>query len=181
MNLVDEKKDEKCEEKPFILPYGSYSIDAIILRVKTNKARNWTEKFIEKSEDFIPIKIMVRANPYRTLQLLWIDHMRVALRGQNLKQFLKISGLLDEVPEEIIDNKFIEKGVRVIPIAPIWLPQNRILIELILEYLLGRIPEELVKKIFYSAFIKMFNRQSIIYLNISYYQKEEEEKTSNTP
>ena len=102
--------------------------------------------------------------------------MRAALRGQSLKQFLKISGLLDKIPEGISDNKYIEKGVRVIPLAPIWLPQNRILIELILEYLLGRIPEDLVKKIFYSAFIKMFNRQSIIYLNISYYQREEEEK-----
>lgn len=164
----------KCDEN-IAIPYGSYSIDAVILRVKTNTARRWTEKFIEENEEIIPIKILVRVNPYRTLQILWFEHMRIALKGQNLKNFLTITGVIDKVPEETIDYKFVEKGVRVIPIAPAWLPKNRVLMELIMEYLLGRIPEEFVKKVFYSAFIKMFNRESIIYLNVSYFNRESEE------
>ncbi len=167
-NLMDEEEEE---ERYTMLPYGSYSIDAIILRVKTNKAKDWIEKFLDEIDDLVPVKVMIRVNPYRTLQLLWFEHFRVALRGQNLKKFLEITNIIDEVPAELIDNKYIEKGVRVIPIAPTWIPRNRVLLELILEYLLGRVPEDLVKKVFYSAFIKMFDRKSIIYLNVSYYQK----------
>ena len=167
-NLIDEEEEE---EKYTMLPYGSYSIDAIILRVKTNKAKDWIEKFLDEIDDLVPVKVMIRVNPYRTLQLLWFEHFRVALRGQNLRKFLEITNIIDEIPSELIDNKYVEKGVRVIPIAPTWIPRNRVLLELILEYLLGRVPEDLVKKVFYSAFIKMFDRKSIIYLNVSYYQK----------
>ena len=172
MNTAVEEDDE---EEYTMIPYGSYSIDAVILRVKTNKAKEWIEKFMGDVDDVMPIKVMIRVNPYRTLQLLWFEHFRVALRGQSLKKFLEITNLIDEIPADRIDNKYIEKGVRVIPIAPTWIPKNRVLLELILEYLLGRIPEDLVKKVFYSAFIKMFDRKSIIYLNVSYYQKNREE------
>jgi len=182
MNIAQEEKNRETEEESYnyiMIPYGSYIIDAIILRIKSGKAKEWTQKFLEKNCDAIPIKILVRVNPYRTLQLLWSEHMRVALRGQTVKRFLEMTNLVDEVSEEDIDSIYIEKGVRVIPIAPAWIPKNRILLELLLEYVFGRITEDLVKKIFYSAFIKMFKREDILSINdFSNWQRSEEKESS---
>jgi len=54
--------------------------------------------------------------------------------------------------------------VRVIPLAPAWIPRNRVLLDLILEYISGRIDDEMAKKIFYSAFLKLFKRKNIIWV-----------------
>jgi len=167
-------------EKTNLLQYGSYMIDAIILRIKTQEARNWTEKFMEETEGVFPVKILIRVNPYRTLQILWFEHFRVALKGQNLKRFLEIAKIddisLENVLDDVLDEEFAIKGVRVIPIAPAWLPQNRILVEMLMEYLMGRLPLDLIKKIFYSAFIKLFDRESITLLNIQENPKSSTEK-----
>jgi len=76
----------------------------------------------------------------------------------------------------VLEDEFAVKGVRVIPIAPVWLPPNRNLIEMLMEYLMGRLPLELIKKIFYSAFIKLFDRESITFLNIQENPKSQAEK-----
>jgi len=145
-----------------LLTFGSYYIDGVLLRVKTQDAREWVEQFLTKYSEVLPINIFIRMNPYRTLRILWMLHMRIALRGHSLEHFLEIVRILDEVEDKDRNTKFIEKGVRVIPLAPAWIPRNRVLVDLVLEYIAGRIDDEIAKKIFYSAFLKILRRKNII-------------------
>jgi len=145
-----------------LIQFGSYFIDGVLLRVKTQDAKEWLEKFLDKYAEIFPVNIFIRMNPYRTLQVLWTIHLRIALRGHPLRRFLQITRTFNDLENKDLKNKFIEKGVRVIPLAPAWIPPNRVLIDLILEYIAGRIDEDIAKKVFYSAFLRIFKRTNII-------------------
>jgi len=147
-----------------LIEYGSYIIDGVLFRVKTQDARKWIENFLRKYSEIFPMNVFIRMNPYRTLKILWMIHLRIALRGRSLSNFLELTELVDELDESDRKNKFIEKGVRVIPLAPAWLPRNRVLIDFILEYVSGKINDDMAKKIFYSAFLKLFERKNIIHV-----------------
>ncbi len=158
-----EVKRENEDETLILMPFGSYLIDGVILRIKTQKARRWIKDyFVEKYGDVLPINVLVRMNPYRTLKILWMMHLRIALRGYSLKKFLQITDKIEELEDNDMKAEFIEKGVRVIPLAPAWIPRNRVLLDLIFEYISGKIDEDMAKKVFYSAFLKIFERSNIV-------------------
>lgn len=159
-----EEKIKRLGDSVKLIEYGSYLIDGVIFRVKTQDARKWIEEFLVKYSEIFPMNVFIRMNPYRTLKILWMIHLRIALRGRSLSNFLELTELVDELDEVDLKTKFIEKGVRVIPLAPAWLPRNRVLIDFILEYISGRIEDEMAKKIFYSAFLKLFERDNIIHV-----------------
>ncbi|MHA1616528.1 MAG: hypothetical protein ACTSX9_04390 [Candidatus Njordarchaeales archaeon] len=147
-----------------LLSYGSFLIDGALFRVKNPKIRRWLEKFLEKHSEELGIKVLIRTNPYKTLQILWSEYLRIALKGHNLRTFLQITNKLEELSCTSEDEHYMVKGVRVIPLAPAWVPENRVLIDLILEYLAGRIDEALAKRVFYSAFLKLFRREELVSL-----------------
>ncbi len=159
-----EEKIKKMGDSTKLIEYGSYLIDGVIFRVKTQDARRWIEDFLRKYSEIFPMNVFIRMNPYRTLKILWMIHLRIALRGKSLSNFLKLTELADELDEPDRKTKFIEKGIRVIPLAPAWLPRNRVLIDFILEYISGKIDDDMAKKIFYSAFLKLFERNNIIHV-----------------
>lgn len=163
-NVIQVREQDKEHEELRLMSFGSYYIDGVIFRVKTQDARNWLEQFLSKYSEAFPINVFIRMNPYRTLRILWMIHLRIALRGHSLAHFLELIRMLDELDEKDKRTKFIEKGVRVIPLAPAWIPRNRVLLDLILEYISGRIDDEMAKKIFYSAFLKLFKRKNIIWV-----------------
>ncbi|MHA1590828.1 MAG: hypothetical protein ACTSVA_09600 [Candidatus Njordarchaeales archaeon] len=143
-----------------LISFGSFLIDSALFRVKDPKVRRWLERFLGENSDELEIKVLVRTNPYKTLQILWSKYFRIALKGHNLKTFLQIIDKLEELRYSKDDECYMRKGVRVIPLAPAWIPENRVLIDLILEYLAGRIPEEEARRVFYSAFLRIFKENN---------------------
>ena len=177
----ENKAHPKYETKGILLEFGSYLIDGAILRIKTQEARDRIIKLLKEYEELFPISILIRTNPYRTLQILWSEYLRIALRGHPLERFIKLSRIMDQIPKSLMENKYIRKGVRVIPLAPAWLPKNRVLLDLIFEYLCGRIDKEMAKKVFYSAFINIFERENVLKLGnlLKWSPEEKRNKISN--
>ena len=139
--------------------FGSFLIDGALFRVKDPKTRKWLKDFLSRYSDEIEIRVLIRTNPYKTLQILWSEYFRIALKGHPLKKFLELIDKLEDITCTKEDERFLERGIRVIPLAPAWLPKNRVLLDLILEYLSGKIDENMAKRVFYSAFLRIFKRK----------------------